>query len=263
MIATKGETMSLKYKIPALLTGMLVLTSFKNSTSEQKSLYHIHMSCEKHMPDALRVVSDTTFYKADMPSGEQEPKLTEFIQNLRPRVVETITKGGTVCYVMNNGDRIERRGGTVAWRNNNPGCIRYSRQAVEMGATGKSSGFAVFPDEETGTQAIATLLRSDNYRNLTITAAIYKYAPPHENNTIKYINNLCNMVGVSRNTRLHTLNDKQMERVVAAIRVIEGWREGIETITPAVRHYVNPAEQFFTLRQSRLQKNLFDLEHSI
>ena len=252
MIATKGETMSLKYKIPALLTGVLVLTSFKNSTSEQKSTYRMHITFEKHMPDALRVVSDNNFYKTDMPSDEQEAKLTELIRNLRPHVVETFSKGGTVCYVMNNGDRIERRGGTVAWRNNNPGCIRYSQQAVKMGATGKSSGFAVFPDEETGTQAIATLLRSDNYRNLTITAAIYKYAPPHENNTIKYINNLCNMVGVSRNTKLHTLNDKQMERVVAAIRVIEGWREGIETITPATNRNDASVEQYASLL--RLQK---------
>lgn len=252
MIVTKGETMSLKYKIPAILAGVFVLTSFKNSAPEQKSIYRMHITFEKHMPDALRVALDTSFYKTDMPSGEQEPKLTEIIKNLRPHVVETITKGGTVCYVMNNGDRIERRGGTVAWRNNNPGCIRYSQQAVEMGATGKSSGFAVFPDEETGTQAIATLLRSDNYRDLTITAAIYKYAPPHENNTTKYINNLCNMVGVSRSTRLHTLDDKQMERVVAAIRVIEGWREGTETRTPATKRNDASVEQYASLL--RLQK---------
>lgn len=133
-----------------------------------------------------------------------------------------------VVYTRANGKRFKRSGGTRAWRNNNPGCLRYSDFTKQLGAVGRAGGFAVFPDEETGERAIATLLRSDAYRNLTMAQAIYKYAPPHENNTRNYNARLRKMTGLSSSMRIRDMNDAQLAKVVQAIRVVEGWREGKE-----------------------------------
>ena len=152
-----------------------------------------------------------------------------------PTVQKVTRTNHGLCYEMNNGAKMERVGGTIAWRNNNPGCIRYSQNMIALGAIGKADGFAVFPNEETGMRAIKSLLLSDSYRNLNISSAINKYAPPHENNTAHYISSLCNIVGVSRTTKLCELNDEQMTSVVNAIRKIEGWIAGIELQTPAPR----------------------------
>lgn len=164
-------------------------------------------------------------------SQESVDALSELIKKPTVRQVTRTSRG--LCYEMNNGAKTERIGGTIAWRNNNPGCIRYSSNMVAFGAIGKADGFAVFPDEETGMRAIKSLLLSDSYRNLNISGAINKYAPPHENNTAHYISSLCNIVGVSRTTKICELNDEQMVSVINAIRKIEGWITGIELHTPA------------------------------
>ena len=149
----------------------------------------------------------------------------------KPTVQEATRVNGGICYLMDNGDKMERIGGSIAWRNNNPGCIRYSQKVADMGAIGRAYGFAIFPNEETGMRAIKTLLLSDSYCNLNIAQAISKYAPPHENNTLNYINSLCNIVGVSKNTKLCELNEEQMTYVTSAIRTLEGWIEGVELHT--------------------------------
>ncbi|NJR44139.1 hypothetical protein HC761_01425 [bacterium] len=74
-----------------------------------------------------------------------------------------------------------RSGGSLAWRNNNPGNIRYGDFARRNGAVGEGpGGFAIFPDRATGERAITTLLQGSSYRNLSILNAISRYAPPSE-----------------------------------------------------------------------------------
>ena len=108
-------------------------------------------------------------------------------------------------------------------------------------------------------RAIKTLLLSDAYCNLTISGAINKYAPPHENNTVRYINSLCNLVGVSRTTKLCELNDEQMNCVVKAIRKLEGWIVGTEYNTPAPKPDSN--EHFDSLASIDKTKNYW-FQHS-
>ena len=152
-----------------------------------------------------------------------------------PRTIDAQKIAGGVCYTMDNGDRIERRGGSIAWRNNNPGCIRYSAKSVSMGALGRANGFAIFPDEETGMRAIETLLKSETYRDLTIARAITKYAPPHENNTTEYINKVCRINGLNKNQKISDLSDSLITRVAHTIRKLEGWHEGTEKVVFAPR----------------------------
>ena len=137
--------------------------------------------------------------------------------------------GNDVVYTNANGTQYRKTGGTRAWRNNNPGNIRYSQFSRRAGAIGQAGGFAVFPDEQTGMRAICALLKSDGYRNLTISQAIFKYAPPHENNTENYKATLRRLTGLQITTKLRDLTDEQISRVAAAIKIIEGWRIGKET----------------------------------
>lgn len=180
---------------------------------------------------------------------QKEPKSTEKNVNIQPKVekndsanyellalnsstpkiaVDAIAQNYDVVYTFSDGDKLKRSGGTRAWRNNNPGCIRYSSFAIEQGAIGKAGGFAVFPDQKTGKNALAALLRSKGYRNLTISAAIFKYAPPHENNTQNYKARIRKLTGLSTSMKLCNLTDEQINRVVEAICIIEGWRTGKE-----------------------------------
>lgn len=137
-----------------------------------------------------------------------------------------VALGRDVVYTTADGRRIRRTGGTRAWRNLNPGNIRYSEFSRNAGAIGQAGGFAVFPDEETGTRAISSLLRGKSYNNLTIARAITRYAPPSENNTAAYHRRIQQITGLNINRRISDLSDGELSRVVDAIRAIEGWEAG-------------------------------------
>lgn len=137
-----------------------------------------------------------------------------------------VALGRDVVYTAADGRRVRRTGGTRAWRNMNPGNIRYSEFSRNAGAIGQAGGFAVFPDEETGTRAISSLLRGQSYNNLTIARAITRYAPPSENNTAAYHRRIQQITGLNINRRISDLSDGELSRVVDAIRAIEGWEAG-------------------------------------
>ena len=137
-----------------------------------------------------------------------------------------VALGRDVVYTTADGHRVRRTGGTRAWRNMNPGNIRYSEFSRNAGAIGQAGGFAVFPDEETGTRAISSLLRGQSYNNLTIARAITRYAPPSENNTAAYHRRIQQITGLNINRRISDLSDGELSRVVDAIRAIEGWEAG-------------------------------------
>ncbi len=137
-----------------------------------------------------------------------------------------VALGRDVVYTTADGRRVRRTGGTRAWRNLNPGNIRYSEFSRNAGAIGRAGGFAVFPDEETGTQAISLLLRGTSYNNLTIARAITRYAPPSENNTAAYHRRIQQITDLDINRRISDLSDGELSRVVDAIRAIEGWEAG-------------------------------------
>lgn len=92
--------------------------------------------------------------------------------------------------------------GSRAFRNNNPGNLRYAGQP---GATGRdSSGFAIFPDYPTGWDALLRDLRAKLGRNpsLTIRSLLNVYAPPSENDTGAYINAVADELGMSADAPL-------------------------------------------------------------
>ncbi len=131
-----------------------------------------------------------------------------------------------VLYQYANGNSKTHIDGTIAWRNTNAGNIIKSDFAMQHGAIGSAGRFAVFPTEETGINAIKSLLRSDKYINLTVAGAISRYAPPSENNTAKYHQDIERLTGISINKLVRDLNDAELGKMARAIKQIEGWRAG-------------------------------------
>lgn len=82
---------------------------------------------------------------------------------------------------------------------NNPGNIRCNPANNWQGQIGCNNGFVVFDSLFYGFRAMLKILINDiNAGDDTINALIYQYAPPHENNTEAYINNVVNWSGVAR-----------------------------------------------------------------
>ena len=120
-----------------------------------------------------------------------------------------------------------RLGGTLAWRNNNPGNIRPGQFTDSHGAIGKGWGFAVFPNEATGMAAIVALLKTQTYQSLTLKGAIFKYAPPSDNNNSDaYVGFIKKQTGLDPNRLMSSLSDSELEAMAGAIRTVEGWKAG-------------------------------------
>lgn len=118
-----------------------------------------------------------------------------------------------------------RTGGSLAWRNNNPGNIRAGRFAEAHGAfPGKSNkGFAIFASEEEGFAAIIDLLKEPLYASKTVQEAIRTYAPAADNNDpVAYAAYVQNMTGVAATAVLNTLSDAELQGIAGAIKKMEG-----------------------------------------
>jgi RHS repeat-associated protein len=113
--------------------------------------------------------------------------------------------------------------GTHPFRDNNPGDITAGPFTSRNGQLGTDGRFAVFPGAGTGSQALHTLLTGGGYFNLSINAAVAKYAPSMENNTAGYQQFLTNVLGVSGNTPLSSLSSGQLQKLEGAISREEGF----------------------------------------
>lgn len=124
-----------------------------------------------------------------------------------------------------NGEK-QRREGTRAWRNNNPGNLEYGTFAKSMGAVGSDGRFAIFPNKETGDRAREGLLFGSKYGNLSIAQAISKYAPPNENDTQAYLQSVLNATMASADTPMSALNSSQRQALLSAMERMEGFKTG-------------------------------------
>jgi hypothetical protein len=217
-LIAKGVKMSFtfKYKVPFMVAGMSLLTYSTNVSGH---------SAPSISSDEMSKVVETNDSVKMFDMKQTSVDVIEFNSTIP---THASSQRYDVVYHLANGDEIVRRGGTRAWRNNNPGCIRPGSIADAHGAIGSAGGFAVFPDEQSGMAAIAGLLLSDKYRNKTIGAALYSYAPPFENDTIGYQNYVRKLTGLSTNMRISDLTPEQLHKLVMAIRKIEGWNIGTE-----------------------------------
>ncbi len=100
--------------------------------------------------------------------------------------------------------------GTRAHRNNNPGNIW---DGVGAGKSVRiwpnlptdDKGFVIYPNRETGYQALLNDIRIKVNRGMTLEQLITMYAPPNENNTAAYIANVARWTGLPTGHPLNQL----------------------------------------------------------
>lgn len=136
----------------------------------------------------------------------------------------------TVHYFDENGNMTIRIGGTRAWRCNNPGNLRRSPYSMskKRGAIGwagyGSDQYPVYPDYDTGHEALTVMLRGSVYGPLSIADALKKYEPGKKN----YVDIVVKRTGLSSNRSIQSLNDGEFESFWKAIEFVEGWKAGKE-----------------------------------
>ena len=131
-----------------------------------------------------------------------------------------------VIYLRPDGNAYARIGGTLAWRNNNPGnIINGTTDSRKIGHGGGK--FAAFANEEDGTAALHDLLRGPKYNNLSIVRAMRKYAPQSDgNNPDSYARWVADSIKKPVTTTLSSLTEGELKIVMQAIRKMEGWIKG-------------------------------------
>lgn len=129
----------------------------------------------------------------------------------------------------------EKIKGSRNWRNNNPGNLEYNDFTRGLGAIGTDGRFAIFPNYETGKAAKAKLLfQGKNYKDLTLSQAIARYAPPTENNTGAYQNSVLASVG-GANKKMNDFTPEEQNKILASMQKVEGFKAGeTSTIIPSV-----------------------------
>ena len=222
------------------LTSVQELLELRNKTlsqSEEEELYEIF-----DIKDSGIIYNSPTNNTFAYNNSESESNNSTTLESWSEQTNETtaIKPGGSgfikatydkmvTIYINARGEKVKRSNGSAAWRNNNPGNIRKSKAAYSFGAIGETDKWAVFPDEETGLNAIVKLLRSKNYNNLSVAGAIHRWAPSSDgNNPESYARKVSKMTGVPANAKINTLSDEDLKKVANAIKVVEGWWVGKE-----------------------------------
>jgi len=138
----------------------------------------------------------------------------------------------SIIYTNSQGVTIRHTGGSLAWRNNNPGNIVMGDFARSHGAKIGNGRFAVFPDAQTGKRAIVSLLKSKNYINLTIYKAIHRWCPfgDGNNNPNTYVNKVKQLTHLDPYKKVNELTMTELQKMADAIQTVEGWKVGKEEI---------------------------------
>lgn len=154
------------------------------------------------------------------------------------KIVET---GAGYNVVQKADGSVVRQDGARNWRNNNPGNIEAGKFASSMGAIGSDGRFAIFPSYEAGRAAKSKLIfDGKGYKDLALTDAISRYAPPSENNTAAYQRSVLSAVG-GTNKKMSEYTPAERESIMDAMQRVEGYKAGKTTTisagvpTPTVR----------------------------
>ncbi|TKV05699.1 LysM peptidoglycan-binding domain-containing protein [Citrobacter sp. wls619] len=141
-------------------------------------------------------------------------------------------------YKMADGTVYVREGGTIPWRTQNPCNVRPNgrmesqylqplRLAVADTASGK---FGMYGSEEDGWETEKKLLRSDLYRNCTISEMAEIHTPEKDgNDPVKYARDILAESGVSPLLTFGNMDDATLEKVMKAIKKKEGYYNLKET----------------------------------
>jgi hypothetical protein len=136
----------------------------------------------------------------------------------------------TVRYFDEKENLTIRSGGSRAWRCNNPGNLKKSSYSISkkrraLGFVGLGENFyAVYPDYETGHEALVVMLRGNIYSPLTLRQASVKYVSSDPD----HIHKIVKISKLDPNRTIRSLTDKEFERYWKSIEENEGWKIGNE-----------------------------------
>ena len=140
----------------------------------------------------------------------------------------------TADFIADDGTHYLRSGGTICWRFFNPGNIRPSSSSVcdslKIGEGKTKSGkFMIFPDDATGWKALKMLLKL-TYKDKTLSNVISLYSPEVDgNNPIEYTKRISMKTGIQPDEYIRDLDDVKLERLMEAIKTMEGYYNNQET----------------------------------
>lgn len=133
-----------------------------------------------------------------------------------PKTLQEIKDSGTLDgangFTVSIPQDIGSQTNQLAYRNNNPGNLRYAKQP---GATLGANGFAKFATPEEGFNALMNQIKLDGSRGLTLSQFISKYAPPSENDTHTYIQQAMDALGVPASTKVSDLSVNDLAAFIA------------------------------------------------
>ena len=136
--------------------------------------------------------------------------------------------GNDVIYYLPDGSSFKLIGGTRAWRNTNPGAIRDTALASSLGAIGATDGFAAFPSEEIGIEALKKMLQSASYSPLSIKEALTLHTLLTGTALTEYQNKIYELTQLPLDKQINTLNQIEVDSLVQAIVKTTRWVSGVK-----------------------------------
>lgn len=137
------------------------------------------------------------------------------------RFVKSIQSSNSVQIYFDSFDNKHiRKGGTLAWRCNNPGLVHSrSNTSTKHRSIGHCGQFSVFPDIATGREALISWLKLKSYYNKPLLAIAQFYSP---DNPTEYLSQLCLLSSLDRSSIPSQLASQHFAKLVWAIEEIAG-----------------------------------------
>lgn len=116
-----------------------------------------------------------------------------------------------------------RVGGSVAWRNNNPGYIRCDSRLARYNASGCDGEYAIFPDEDAGRVAMVEYFRHE-YPGHTVQEALRQQLPPEAGPGAAAA--VIEKAGLDPDQKVESLTIDQVETFADTFPDVAGWQLG-------------------------------------
>jgi LysM repeat protein len=142
-------------------------------------------------------------------------------------------------YVTVEGRRLMRRGGSLCWLLNNCGNLvspmkegkpapKKTKNYVGFARAGAAGHhFFIFKSYEAGREEVKAWFKRRG--TLTIAQCIEAYAPPHENNTAKYVADVESLSGLASTREIASLSEADLDKLVGAVERKEGFHQNANT----------------------------------
>lgn len=216
------EFASISSSVAALSTKM----SEKEFTTElnriKQTLKDVIGRSESSATSTIEDEANNLSKELGIPINEINEALKEYLPS-QIREFYSPKDSGSVSLRVTLPDGTVKEGGTASWRNNNPLNIKYGNFALDYGALKGSAAtdggnFAAFPSEQDGLRAARDLLRSKNYKNLSLEAAMKRWSGQGYGADVAPVS--------LRNKTTGQMTDQELNILIQSMKKREGYKSG-------------------------------------